>query len=153
MITCACLDQPPPPTGSVRGHAPRVRYHATRRVYEMERVTYSKQFCTFPKNIVPHPLSFTKSFTRTEALATSSPYARTRTPSTSRQPSDRNPRIRGPRVNPTNQPSPPGAAKDGSGCLNIQIIRIRIRLKYKYEYQYSYSILIWMSFGCIRIRS
>ena len=33
-------------------------------------------------------------------------------------------------------------AKDGSGWLNIRIIRIRIRLKCKYVYPYSYSILI-----------
>ena len=44
------------------------------------------------------------------------------------------------------------AAKDGSRWLNIRIIRIRICLKCKYEYPYSYSILIWMSYGCIRIR-
>ena len=42
--------------------------------------------------------------------------------------------------------------KDGFGWLNIRIICIRIRLKYKYRYPYSYSILIWMSYGCIRIR-
>ena len=41
--------------------------------------------------------------------------------------------------------------KDGSGWLNIRINRIRIR-KCKYGYPYSYSILIWMSYGCIRIR-
>ena len=44
------------------------------------------------------------------------------------------------------------ATKDGSGWLNIRIIRIRIRLKCKYGYPYSYSLLIWMSYGCIRIR-
>ena len=43
------------------------------------------------------------------------------------------------------------ALKDGSGWLNIRIIRIHIRLKCKYEYPYSYLILIWMSYGCIRI--
>jgi len=43
-------------------------------------------------------------------------------------------------------------SKDGYGWLNIRIIRIRIRLKYQYGYPYSYSILIWMSYGCIRIR-
>ena len=46
----------------------------------------------------------------------------------------------------------PAAAKDGFGWLNIRIIRIRIRLKCKYGYPYSYLILIWMSYGCIRIR-
>ena len=45
-----------------------------------------------------------------------------------------------------------GRGKDGFGCLNIRIIRIRIRLKRKYEYPYPYSNLIWMSYGCIRIR-
>ena len=55
-------------------------------------------------------------------------------------------------VESTFAPSWSGIGKDGSGCLNIRIIRIRIRLKRKYGYPYPYSNLIWMSYGCIRIR-